>query len=486
MGSKMRAAFLLAFLTLAVLMQNALAQEPRSDVAQMAFDSALISQDERRLLQTSLAMSGKYNGLIDGVWGPASQRALVAWAAQTSGAAQPTFHDIAVLMSSTLPAIVENEWQFFYFETFDISLIVPKAAMRDGSPSVDFINFEHSASSLKYSVTVGPIEQVAKLHAFALGADGQTVAAYTVRKQNVAVTSVTDRNNELLYVRSDYRGDRWATVMLSASKSDRGLFGMVTGSIRPGYVAPLVIEENGLLMGFLIELLDAKDIEKPVTPGRIAGAEPPSPAKSAGAVVFTGTGISVSETGHVLTNRHVVEDCLDITVGGIPAELLASNTDIDLALLQTAGLASQRVASFRSAPAALNSDVTVVGYPLAGLLGGVNVTRGSVSSLSGIRGDLSTMQITAPVQPGNSGGPVVAEDATVVGVVVARLNDEKTSEDYGALPQNVNFAIRGEIAQLFLAANGVLATRSDPGPHMDPEELAATAAGFTVYIECRQ
>ena len=94
------------------------------------------------------------------------------------------------------------------------------------------------------------------------------------------------------------------------------------------------------------------------------------------------------------------------------------------------------------------------------------------------------MQITAPVQSGNSGGPVIAADGEVVGVVVSKLDAVAVAEDLGDTPQNVNFAIRGEIAKLFLAQNGVnpqLGTRDTPLP---PVELAQAATLFTVYIEC--
>ena len=112
----------------------------------------------------------------------------------------------------------------------------------------------------------------------------------------------------------------------------------------------------------------------------------------------------------------------------------------DLALLQTSVLQEKTVAVFAQSPARLNSDITVVGYPLSGLLGGLNVTRGSVSSLKGLRGDGVQMQISAPVQPGNSGGPVVSGSGAIVGVVVSKLNARRVADETGDIPQNVNFA----------------------------------------------
>jgi len=89
------------------------------------------------------------------------------------------------------------------------------------------------------------------------------------------------------------------------------------------------------------------------------------------------------------------------------------------------------------------------------ILGGPNVTRGSVSSMKGMAGDAMNMQITAPVQPGNSGGPVMDQFGGVVGVVVSKLDAGRMADIAGDIPQNINFAIRGEITELYLSKTGL-------------------------------
>lgn len=108
------------------------------------------------------------------------------------------------------------------------------------------------------------------------------------------------------------------------------------------------------------------------------------------------------------------------------------------------------------------------------------------ASLKGIAGDAATMQISAPVQPGNSGGPAVDMSGNVVGVVVSKLDAKLVADATGDIPQNVNFAVRGEIAKLFLFQNGVtpvLAGHADQG-QLEPVELAKQLEQVTRLVEC--
>jgi hypothetical protein len=94
------------------------------------------------------------------------------------------------------------------------------------------------------------------------------------------------------------------------------------------------------------------------------------------------------------------------------------------------------------------------------------------------------MQISAPVQSGNSGGPVINASGLVVGVVVSKLDAGLVEEALGDMPQNVNFAIRAEIAKLFLYQNGVEPVQADDEVAVSPEILAELAQGFTRQIIC--
>lgn len=79
---------------------------------------------------------------------------------------------------------------------------------------------------------------------------------------------------------------------------------------------------------------------------------------------------------------------------------------------------------------------------------------------------------------------MLASDGSVVGVVVSKLNAKKISEISGDIPQNVNFAVRGEIAKLFLSQNGVDPLLDTSAAPISPEDLAGHALSFTAFIEC--
>jgi len=199
----------------------------------------------------------------------------------------------------------------------------------------------------------------------------------------------------------------------------------------------------------------------------------------------SGTGFFIDLEGHVMTNNHVIAGCQTITVEGRTAKLTSQSESFDLAILKVdGGRAEHAFLNFSDEPARLNTDITVAGFPLYPMLGGLNVTRGSVSAMEGWLGDTVTMQITAPVQPGNSGGPIVDQDGDVVGIVVSKLDAGLMQEVMGDIPQNVNFGIRGPIGQMFAEMNGIeISAQSDEGP-LAPEVLAGKLALATVLVQC--
>ena len=452
------------------------------------FDARLLTADEKRFLQTALAFDGYYNGMIDGAWGRGSQASLERYVSTTLQVRGKVPNWAVALIAGTSSAVFQlGGWEERYFPELDMSFLVPSGQLRQGEVSDIFINFNHTASSLGYSLTRGDAPQVMRLHEFTVGRAVAGSEPYTVRKSELWITSTRTTDGVTLYTRSDFRRGAWSTIMLSASDRDSGILAAVSGSIRQSAAPAIYFPSGTLSRGWALVQAISEQGKDGEPPSGVAAGMPevrhPSQSEAEGGA-SSGTGFMVSSLGHVLTNAHVVEGCRTIQVEGSIANLLASDSELDLALLQSKALAGQPGATFAASPAVLNSDLTVAGYPLVGILGGLNVTRGSLSSLKGFAGDTSTMQISAPVQPGNSGGPVLNSDGQIVGVVVSKLDAKLVSDAIGDIPQNVNFAIRGEIAKLFLVQNNVLPVTAAPQDKPTPEALAQIAVGITKFISC--
>ena len=112
------------------------------------------------------------------------------------------------------------------------------------------------------------------------------------------------------------------------------------------------------------------------------------------------------------------------------------------------------------------------------------MTTGTISALSGLGNDCRTIQITAPVQSGNSGRPLLGDGRGLVGVVVGKLNAMKVAEVIGEIPQNVNCAVSLGTLQSFLNANGVAYVLDDSKGTKSPADIAAEASRYTVLLEC--
>lgn len=202
-----------------------------------------------------------------------------------------------------------------------------------------------------------------------------------------------------------------------------------------------------------------------------------------------GTGFFVSTRGHVLTNNHVIKGCQEFTITQngltpVPARVIAKDAQNDLALLGT-DIQPASVPPL-SPRARIGETVYVYGYPLNGILATTgNFTIGNVTATAGLGDDTRQIQISAPVQPGNSGGPLVDSYGNVVGVIVSKLNALKMASITSDVAQNVNFAIKAVIAQNFLEANGIDTTAQPRKTDaMDGAAVAENAKTFTVRVNC--
>jgi S1-C subfamily serine protease len=209
-------------------------------------------------------------------------------------------------------------------------------------------------------------------------------------------------------------------------------------------------------------------------------------------VSVSGSGFVVSKNAHIVTNNHVVTDCVgDIRgnlAGQAPVKLRVVSTDEenDLALLQgTKKFKEKDIATIRASAVNSGDQVVAIGYPLHGLLtSDLTVTTGIISSLAGVHNDTRFLQISAPVQPGNSGGPLHDNSGNIVGVVTAGLDALRMAKATGDIPQNVNFAIKTGALRDFLDNSAVPYQTAEPGSEMKTTDIASGARTYTMLISC--
>jgi S1-C subfamily serine protease len=217
-------------------------------------------------------------------------------------------------------------------------------------------------------------------------------------------------------------------------------------------------------------------------------ARPPKAAESDDEKGAMGTGFFISSEGHIVTNAHVVAGCsvAQATAGmGLQADarVLTRDTANDLALLKVdakpTGYGHLRTG------VRTGENIFAFGFPLYGLLATTgNFTVGNVSAVAGLGDDTRYLQISAPIQPGNSGGPVLDENGNVVGVVVAKLNVLKVASAIDDVPQNVNFAIKASVLNNFLESTGIALQPGSATNPVSSADLAEKAKSISVFLKC--
>jgi S1-C subfamily serine protease len=161
-----------------------------------------------------------------------------------------------------------------------------------------------------------------------------------------------------------------------------------------------------------------------------------------------GTGFFVSNDGYLVTNYHVIDGATAISVVSaadkkeMVAKVVQADPANDIAILKVDAVTAPIPLAPRFGEAK-GDEVLTLGYPLIMLEGQEQkATFGRVNSLSGINNDIRFVQIDVPVQPGNSGGPLLNASGEVVGVVTATLDQLAALRASGSLPQNVNYAVK--------------------------------------------
>jgi serine protease Do len=219
---------------------------------------------------------------------------------------------------------------------------------------------------------------------------------------------------------------------------------------------------------------------------------PPPPSQKQESKSSVGSGFFVSkpmgsETSYVVTNFHVIDGCKSAIRIRYPvyppvnAYVHAADPANDLALLATK-LSAGGFPSFR-----LNlkqgEQIASYGFPYGADF--ASFTMGNVTSVVGLDNNTSAFQLSAPVQPGNSGGPLLDMNGRVVGMAQGILGTLRAAEALGgAIPQNVNIGITATTIIGFLQAHSVDYIIDTERTKFEPEQIAEEAKKFTVKVTC--
>jgi S1-C subfamily serine protease len=217
------------------------------------------------------------------------------------------------------------------------------------------------------------------------------------------------------------------------------------------------------------------------SPPPVAPPTPALPERRTTAVKSSGTGFAVSAGDVVLTNEHVVAGCSRLSAAAgdqeFDVKVIATDEASDLAAVRLLG-ARLSALPLSTAPEDLGGEIVVLGFPLTSVLGNdLRITTGVISALSGVRGERKVMQVSAAVQPGNSGGPVIDLWGGVDGVIVAKLGSRFSAE-------NVNFAVRVPVVRSFLELNGLHYVAHRRALLLRPADIVRKMGHSVVQLKC--
>jgi S1-C subfamily serine protease len=438
-----------------------------------------LDPDAVMLLQYMLIWTGDYNGMVDGAFGRGTLDAVLSFQRRHGYVAGGPLSDAA------LQALAEESERAS--EAVGFTLVDdPATGMRLGIPGRLVQEIGPVARGTRYASPDGLVE----IETVSVSTAEQSLAALYTRLSGL-------RGRVVDY--GVFRGEWFVLTGTAAGKRFYTRFQSGSGELR-GFSISYPVWMNERLARVTTAMSNHfEPFPPPVAVARrpegerkdnsrgpaVGGVDAPLP--DSGGTLRTGTGFAITADTWILTNAHVVKGCTIVDIGAF-----GSSTDIlrdegnDLALVRLRDVNVLEPMAFADGPTRLGEHVLAFGFPLQDILApSLNVTEGLVSSVAGLGGDSRFIQMSAAIQPGNSGGPLVDASGRVVGVVTAKLNAIAMLRAGGDLPESVNFAIGREAVLAFLRSQQIEPRLVPAGDPAGAADIADRARRSVVPLSCR-
>ncbi len=429
---------------------------------------SLLTQTEREELQTALQWFGFYASTIDGAFGRGTRASMAAW--QEAQGLDPT-GILTTAQRATLTTAWRDETRAFGFETLTeaeagIEVTIPAALVEFDHYEPPFVHFRAKDGSNVRLVLISTPGSSATLSGLydtlqtleimppegprALGEDSFTLQGATADVVTVA---------EATAKRGLVKG--W---MLSYPATEAARMERVLQTIRASFRG---VGDRALDPGIV-------PLDESARQGVLAGLEVRHARLSR-------SGFYVDAAGAVLTTAEAVAQCGRILLDGVTeATVSVSDPATGLAVLKPASrLAPASHAAFAAAAPTPGADVVVAGYSYEDRLSAPVLTFGQMAEAGGLDGEAGINRLAITTLPGDAGGPVVARDGAVIGMLLP-----KAATGDRVLPADVAFAAAPSDIARVLATAGVTATNAPAAGDLTPEALTKTATGMTVLVSC--
>ena len=426
------------------------------------------SRAEKKRLQTYLNWTGDYGGAIDGAYGPATRRAIRAFQAREGyqDTGYLTWDQVGLLTQRYEAMVAALGIETLRSEEAGIEMLYPAGLVERDRVEAPFIHYEPKGDSRVRLILIsqpGGRAELNALYEIMESFDYVPKGGYTRKKRDWFVLSGADDTVvSYTYVRLSGGKLKGFTLIWPPEKN---------AVMQP--LATQIYESFRPLDGFVLAEPDAGEAGDEPPADLSVGIEVEAPARSA-------TGFFVNAEGAIVTHADNVRDCSLITiVGGAELTVLARDAETGLAILiPPPGFRPRSFALFSDESPELGAEITIAGFSFPDVMEVATLNFGTLTDTGGLAGDPRSFRVSAFLEPGDTGGPVLDDRGAVLGM---RLSPPPAD---AGLPNYVNFAIRsGEITAL-LDRYQLTWGRATVQESAAPEDIAFMAGDFTVKLAC--